>query len=327
MTGPLRTVAVRVHEPGGPDALVVEGLEVPAPGPGQIRLVHEAIGLNFIDTYHRTGLYPLALPAIIGSEGAGVVDAVGEGVTDLAVGDPVAYGQSLGAYAGARLIGAERVVGLPDHVSAELAAAAMLKGLTAWYLVRRTHQVAPGQTVLVHAAAGGVGSLLCQWASALGARVLGTAGSAEKAARARGAGCDEVILYRHEDVAGAVMEHTGGRGVDVVYDGVGAATFEASLASLAPFGLMASFGNSSGPVPPIRLLSLKDRGLYLTRPTLGSHIGTREGLERGASELFTALADGTLSVTIGRRFRLEEAAAAHRALEARETVGSTLLMP
>ena len=323
----LRTQAVRVHEPGGPEALSVETIEVGDPGPGQVRMTHEAIGLNFIDTYHRSGLYEIELPATIGSEGAGIVEAVGPGVEGLAAGDRVAYGDALGAYAGARVIDAGRLVRLPDSIEAEIAAATMLKGLTAWYLLHRTHRVRAGETLLVHAAAGGVGSLLCQWARALGARVLGTAGSREKADRARAAGCDAVIRYRDEDVASRVSELTAGRGVDVAYDGVGASTFEASLASLAPFGLLASFGNASGPVPPVNLLSLRKKGVYLTRPSLGLHVAAPEDLRRGAHALFTALTDGTLEVLIGQRFRLEEARAAHESLETRLTVGSTVLLP
>ncbi len=323
----LRTRAVRIHRTGGPEVLTPEDVEVGEPGAGQVRIAQEAIGLNYIDTYHRSGLYPIELPATLGAEGAGVVESVGAGVDGLGVGDRVAYGQALGAYAGARLIAADRLVHVPDAVDAELAAASMLKGLTAWYLLHRTHAVRADETLLVHAAAGGVGSLLCQWASSLGARVLGTAGSRDKRERAGGLGCDAVIAYREEDVAERVMELTGGRGVDVVYDGVGAATFEASLASLARFGLLVSFGNASGPVPPVNLLSLKGKGLFLTRPTLGAHIDTPARLRAGAEALFAALADGTLDVLVGQRFRLEEARAAHEALEGRQTMGSTVLIP
>ncbi len=323
----LRTQAVRVHEAGGPESLRIEEVEVPPPEPGEVRLTHDAVGLNFIDTYHRSGLYPVDLPATIGAEGAGHVEALGPGVEDLRVGDRVAYAGPLGAYAGARLIDAGRLVPLPDDVDPEIAAAILLKGLTAWYLVHRTHRVARGETVLVHAAAGGVGSLLSRWAAALGARVLGTAGNEHKAACARAAGCEEVILYREEEVPGRVMALTGGRGVDVVYDGVGEATFEGSLASLAEFGLLVSFGNASGPVGPVDLLDLKERGVYLTRPSLGSHVRGTEQLRGAATAVFDALQGGVLEVEIGQRFRLEEAAAAHEALESRSTVGSTVLLP
>jgi len=323
----LRTQAVRVLETGGPETLRVVEVEVPPPGPGQVRLTHEAIGLNFLDTYHRSGLYPIDLPATIGSEAAGRVEAVGPGVDEPAVGDRVAYAGPLGAYAGARLIDAGRVVPVPDGVDAEVAAAILLKGLTAWYLLHRTHRIRPGETVLVHAAAGGVGTLLCRWAAALGARVLGTAGNEHKAAHARASGCEHVILYRDENVPERVMALTGGRGVDVVYDGVGEATFEGSLASLADFGLLVSFGNASGPVGPIDLLDLKDRGVYLTRPSLGSHVRTAAQLRRAAAAVIEALEEGVLEAEVGQRFRLEEAAAAHEALESRSTVGSTVLIP
>lgn len=323
----LRTQAVRVDETGGPETLRVVEVEVPPPGPGEVRLTHEAIGLNFLDTYHRSGLYPIDLPATIGTEAAGLVEAVGPGVDEPGVGDRVAYAGPLGAYAGARLIDAGRVVPVPDGVEAEVAAAILLKGLTAWYLLHRTHRIRPGETALVHAAAGGVGTLLCRWAAALGARVIGTVGNEQKAEHARAAGCEQVILYRDESVPERVMALTGGRGVDVVYDGVGEATFEGSLASLADFGLLVSFGNASGPVGPIDLLDLKERGVYLTRPSLGSHVRTAPQLRRAAAAVFEALAEGVLEAEVGQRFRLEEAAAAHEALESRSTVGSTVLIP
>ncbi len=323
----LRTQAVRVHEPGGPEVLTVEEITVREPSAGEVRLAHEAIGVNFIDTYHRSGLYPIELPAVLGAEGAGIVEALGSGVEGLAIGDRVAYGHALGAYAGARLIDEELLVRLPDAIGSEVAAAAMLKGLTAWYLLHRTHAVAEGETLLVHAAAGGVGSFLCQWGRALGARVLGTAGSRDKVERALASGCDAVIAYREEDVAERVLELTGGRGVDVVYDGVGAATFEASLASLRQFGLLVSFGNASGPVPPVSPLVLTDKGAYLTRPSLGAHIASRADLDAGAEALFDALASGTVDVFIGQRFRLAEARAAHESLEGRQTIGCTVLLP
>ena len=322
----METLAVRVHAHGGPEALSLDTIPVPDPGPGEILLAQTAIGLNFIDTYHRSGLYPIdPLPAVIGSEAAGIVEAVGEGVVDLEVGDRVAYALARGAYAEKRLVSAERVVRLPDGVSDEVGAAAMLKGLTAQYLLRRTYRVSAGDTTLVHAAAGGVGSILCQWGRGLGATVIGTAGSAEKAERARRNGCSDVILYRDEDVAERVMELTSGRGVDVVYDGVGKATFEASLASVKVHGMLVTFGNASGPVPPLDLLRLTPRGTFVTRPSLATYAASREDLERASGELFAVISDGTVSVEIGQRWDLRDVRAAHEALEARSTVGSSVL--
>ncbi len=322
------SLAVRIHAYGPPAALSVDQVEAGEPGPGEVLLRQTAIGLNFIDTYHRSGLYPIdPLPAILGSEGAGVVEAVGPDAGDLRVGDRVGYAMSRGAYAERRLIDASLLVRLPETTSDELAAAALLKGLTAWYLIRETHRVSRGDTILVQAAAGGVGSILVQWASHLGATVYGTAGSEEKAELARRNGCAEVILYDREDVVARVAQLTEGRGVDVVYDGVGRATFDASLASLRPRGLLAAFGNASGAVPPFDILRLTDGSKFVTRPTLATYIAQREDLDRAASELFSALADGIVRIDIHQRFALTDARLAHEALEARRTIGSSVLLP
>lgn len=322
------SLVVRVHAYGGVEALRVEEVEVGTPGPGEVLLRQTAIGLNFIDTYHRSGLYPIdPLPAVLGSEGAGVVEAVGPGVEDFAVGDRVAYGLGRGAYAERRLIEAERLVALPAAISDEAAAAMMLKGLTAQYLVRRTCALRSGDVVLVHAAAGGVGTILCQWASALGARVFGTAGSAAKVARALEHGCEAAIDYRREDVVARVGELTDGRGVDVVYDGVGKATFDISLECLTRFGLLVTFGNASGPVGPVDVLRLTPKGIFLTRPSLITYAAEREDLVAMAADLFAAVEAGQVRIEIGQRFALREVQAAHRALEGRETVGSTILLP
>jgi NADPH:quinone reductase len=318
-----------MRETGGPEVLRLEEVEVGEPGPGEARVRQSAVGLNFIDVYHRTGLYPIDLPATPGLEGAGTVEAVGEGVTEVAVGDRVAYaGGPPGAYAEVRLAPAAKLVRLPDDIAEDTAAAAMLKGLTAWYLARRTHRIAPGETVLVHAAAGGVGLLLCQWAHHLGATVIGTVGSDDKAELAAAHGCDHPVVYTREDFTARVRELTGGAGVPVVYDSVGASTWEGSLASLAPRGLMVSFGNASGPVAPFSPIELARRGsLFLTRPTMMDYTAARDDLLEGAGELFEVLRSGAVQVSIGARYSLADAADAHRALEARETTGSTLLLP
>jgi NADPH:quinone reductase len=320
--------AIRFHSTGGPEVLQLDHVSVGDPGPGECRVRHTAIGVNFVDTYHRSGLYPLPLPSAIGVEGAGVVEAAGAGVTHLAAGDPVVYTGPIGSYSEVRLAPAERLVRLPDGVDPREAAAAFTKGLTTWALVTRTFAVKPGDTVLVHAAAGGVGSLMVQWLKALGATVIGTAGSEAKAARARAAGCAHVILYAREDFAKRVRELTGGAGVPVVYDSVGKATFEGSLDCLAPRGLMVSFGNASGAVPPFDLMGLGRRGsLFLTRPSVFNYIATRSDLEAGAEALFGMLRARKLKVEISRTWPLAEAAEAHRALQARETTGSVLLAP
>jgi len=325
--------AIILHAHGGPESLRWEDIDVPSPGPGEVRLRHTAVGLNYIDVYHRTGLYPVpGLPAVIGMEAAGVVEALGPEAASrapgLKTGDRVAYaGPPLGAYATHRLYPADRLVKLPDDVTDETAAAVMLQGMTAEYLLHRTFKVEAGQTVLFHAIAGGVGLLACQWLKQIGARVIGTAGTPEKAALAHSFGCDHVILYGQEDVAARVRELTDGKGVPVVYDSVGASTFQASLDSLAPRGMLVSFGNASGPVPPFDPGLLAQKGsLYVTRPSLMAYTASADELQQSAAAVFRAMAQG-MKVTIGKRFPLSETAAAHRALEARQTTGSCLLLP
>jgi NADPH:quinone reductase len=321
---------IRVHEHGGPELLRLEAYEPPRPGPGEVLVRQTAVGLNFIDIYFRTGFYPPAggLPFTPGIEAAGMVEAVGEGVTEVRVGQRVAYAANLGAYADVRTVPAEVLVPLPDGVSDEQAAAMMNKGVTARYLLRQTYVVGPGDTVLVHAAAGGVGTILCQWAKRLGATVIGTVGGREKAEVARARGCDHVVLYKEEDFAGRVREITGGEGVPVVYDGVGKATFMKSLDCLRPRGLMVSYGNASGAVDAFDLGVLAQKGsLYVTRPTLFTHIATREDLLACAGDLFAVVAEGAVVIDVNQRFPLDRAGDAHRALEGRETTGSTLLVP
>jgi NADPH:quinone reductase len=323
------TGVVRVHQSGGPEVLQFEDSDVGPPGPGQALLRQTAVGLNYLDVYHRSGLYPLPqLPFTPGHEGAGVVEAVGEGVSEVRVGQRVAYAPPIGAYAERRLIAADRLVALPDGISDEQAAAMMLKGMTAQYLLRRTYRVQSGQTILFHAAAGGVGSIACQWARHLGATVIGTVGSEEKAALARENGCTHVIRYDRENVVARVREITGGKGVPVVYDSVGQATFEASLDCLAPLGMLVSFGQSSGKIPPVDLGILSQKGsLYITRPTLVTYTAARADLVATANELFEVVQSGAVKIQINQRFPLREAAEAHRALESRRTTGSTLLLP
>ncbi|WP_332689647.1 quinone oxidoreductase family protein [Bosea sp. (in: a-proteobacteria)] len=320
--------AIRVHKTGGPDVLQLEDIALPAPGPGEVLIRNRAIGLNFIDTYFRTGLYPAPMPLTLGNESAGDVLAVGPNVSEFKPGDRIAVVSSHGAYAEERIVPASAVVALPDSVSYEAAASMMLKGLTAEYLLHRTYQVKPGDTILVHAAAGGTGSILCQWGKALGATVIGTVGSKEKAELAKANGADHVILYRDEDIAARVKEITGGQLCDVVYDGVGKDTFMASLDSLKPFGLLASFGNASGAVEGFNLGILAAKGsLYVTRPTMGTHTAKRETLVAMAKNLFGAVSSGKVTVSINARFPLAEAAAAHRTLESRGTTGSTVIIP
>lgn len=320
--------AIRLHRTGGPEVLQLEEVTLPAPGPGQILLRNRAVGLNFIDTYFRTGLYPAPLPITLGNESAGEVLAVGPDVTEFKPGDPVAVVSAHGAYAEERIVPAAATVALPAEISYEAAASMMLKGLTAEYLLHRTYKVKPGDTILVHAAAGGTGTILCQWGKALGATVIGTAGSKEKAEIARAHGADHVILYRDEDVAARVKEITGGQLCDVVYDGVGKDTFMASLDSLKPFGLLASFGNASGAVEAFNLGILAAKGsLYVTRPTLNTHTAKREILVEMARNLFGAVGSGKVTVSVSARFALKDAADAHRALESRGTTGSTVLIP
>jgi NADPH:quinone reductase len=321
-------LAVRARAAGGPEVLEVVDAPVPVASAGQIVVRHEAIGLNFIDTYQRSGLYPTRFPAILGQEAAGRVEAVGRGVTRFAVGDRVAHVGRGGAYAQVQAVGADRAVRLPDGVSFEIAAAALLKGMTAEFLLRRCRPVAAGETVLVHAAAGGVGTILVQWAKALGARVIGTAGSEQKAALARSFGCDHVILYRDEDVAARVRELTDGKGVAVAYDSVGKDTFEGTLASLARRGVFVSFGNASGPVPAFEPLRLSRAGsLFFTRPTLFDYIAATEELDASAAALFDMILSSRIRIEIGQTFPLAEARAAHEALEGRLTTGASLLIP
>jgi NADPH2:quinone reductase len=321
---------VRVHEVGGPEVLRFEQVEVGEPGPGQARLRQTGVGLNFIDVYFRTGLYPApGLPFTPGLEGAGVVEAIGEGVTEVAVGDRVAYAAPpIGAYAEARLMQADRLVRLPDAIGDQQAAAMMLKGMTAHYLLRRTFPVKAGQTILFHAAAGGVGLIACQWARHLGARVIGTVGSEAKAELARAHGCDVPIRYDREDVVARVRELTEGKGVPVVYDSVGKDTFEQSLDCLAPRGMLVAFGQSSGNIPPLNLGILSQKGsLYVTRPTLRTYTAARDDLLASAKELFDVVQSGAVKIEINQTFALRDAAQAHRALEGRNTTGSTVLLP
>lgn len=324
-----RIKAIRIETTGGPDVLNLVERDLPDPGPGEVQIRHAAMGLNYIDTYHRTGLYPLDLPSGLGLEAAGTVAAVGEGVTGFDLGDRVAYGTGpVGAYAEAANIPAGQVVKVPTGISLETAAAMMLKGMTAQYLLRQTFRVKPGQIILVHAAAGGVGLLLCQWAKHLGATVIGTVGSEAKAELAKSHGCDHSILYRSEDVVARVRELTKGQGVPVVYDSVGKDTWEMSLDCLALKGMMVSYGNASGPVGLIDPLILSQKGsLFLTRPTLFHYTATREALEASANDLFQAAEDGALRVAINQTYPLAEAARAHTELEARKTSGASLLIP
>ena len=322
--------AVRVHVHGGPEALVYEDVDSAAPGAGEVLVRHTAIGLNFLDAYFRSGLYPApqGLPVTPGGEGAGVVTEVGAGVTSLKAGDRVAYTTAVGAYCEERVLPADKLVKIPDGVSDEQAAALMLKGLTAEYLLRRTYAVKPGDTILFHAAAGGVGLIAGQWAKHLGATVIGTAGSAEKVALAKDYGYDHVINYRDTDFVAAVKEITGGRKCDVVYDSVGVDTFEGSLDCLKPRGLLALFGQSSGPVRPFNLGILSQKGsLYVTRPTLFTYVAQRAELEAAAAALFDVVAKGIVTVQINQRFALKDAAKAHTALEGRATTGTTILLP
>jgi NADPH2:quinone reductase len=321
-------LAVQAMRAGGPEVLEAVELERPTPRPGQILVRHEAIGLNFIDTYQRSGLYPMHYPVVLGQEGAGVIEALGEGVTRFALGERVAYSGSGGAYAEFNAVAAARAVALPEAVGAEVAAASLLKGMTTEFLVRRCHPLKAGETILVHAAAGGVGSLLVQWAKAIGATVIGTVGSEHKAVLARELGADHVILYRQEDVAARVKEITGDAGVSVAYDAVGKDTFEATLASLARRGLFVSFGNASGPAPAVEPLRLMRGGsLYLTRPTMADYTATPAELDESASQLFAMIASGKLRIEIGQRFKLADVRKAHEALEGRQTIGASVLLP
>lgn len=321
--------AIRIHAYGGIDQMRWEEVPVGAPGQGQVRLKHRAVGINYIDTYHRKGYYPLpSLPAVLGMEAAGVVVAIGDGVDGLAVGDRVAYANPVGAYAEERLIPADRVVKLPDGVDDRTAAAMMLQGMTARYLLRETYRVTPETVMLFHAAAGGVGLIVCQWARHLGATVIGTVGSPEKAALAKAHGATHVIDYRQEDFVARVREITNGAMCDVVYDGIGKDTFPGSLDCLKPRGLWVSFGQASGSVPPLDIGMLSAKGsLYMTRPTLMTYTAKRADLVASATELFDVVAKGLVKINVNQTYPLSAAAEAHRALEARETTGSTVLLP
>ena len=325
-----RALAAVLHAPGGPDAIAIETIELPPPKAGEARVRHTAIGVNFVDTYHRSGLYALPLPMVLGVEAAGVVEEVGSEVTRVRPGDRVGYASSAGpgAYAEARNAPAERLIPLPEGISDELAAAALLKGMTTEYLVRRCYPVKPGDTVLFHAAAGGVGLIACQWLAHLGATTIATVGSEEKAALARANGAHHTIVYRSEDFVSRVREITGGRGVPIAYDSVGKDTFHRTLDCLSPRGLAVSFGNASGPPAPLDLLTLSAKGsLYVTRPTTATYLKSVEDQDASAAALFDVMLRGVVKVQARRRFPLREAAAAHRALEARETSGSVLLVP
>ncbi|MBS0294981.1 MAG: quinone oxidoreductase [Proteobacteria bacterium] len=321
--------AIEAEKAGGPEVLRLVDAPLPEPGPGQIRIRHEAIGLNFIEVYQRTGLYPMTYPARLGQEAAGVVDAVGDGVTRFKMGDRAGFvGGSSGAYAEASIVPAERAVHIPASVPSETAAACLLKGMTAEFLVRRTFHVKQGDAMLVHAAAGGVGSILTQWGHALDARVLGAVGSDEKAKVAKAQGCDEVLIYGRDNVPERVKALTGGKGAAVVYDSVGKATFDDSLASLAKRGMLVSFGNASGPAPAIEPLRLSRGGsLFLTRPTLFDYIATTEELDESAAALFEMVGSGKIRIEIGQRFPLDQVRQAHEALEGRKTTGSTVIVP
>ncbi len=325
----MRCHAIRIHETGGPDVLRWEEVDVGEPGAGEVLLRQTAVGLNYIDIYHRSGLYPLPLPIGLGLEGAAVVEAVGPQVDELRVGDRVAYSSApLGAYSEWRLFPAARLLKLPDGIADRQAAAMMLQGMTVEYLVRRTFPVQAGQTVLFHAAAGGVGLIACQWLKHIGATVIGTAGSAEKMALARAHGCTHVLNSRHDDIAARVRELTGGEGVPVVYDGVGRDTFQASLDSLARRGLLVCFGNASGPVPAFEPGILSAKGsLYLTRPSLLDYTVTREELVASARALFEVVLSGAVTIPVNQTYALRDTAQAHRDLEGRKTTGSTVLLP
>jgi NADPH2:quinone reductase len=321
--------AIRFHQTGGPEVLSWDDIEVGDPGAGQIRVRHTAVGLNYIDTYHRSGLYPLPLPSTIGMEGAGIVEAAGPGVTAFSEGDRVAYASPPpGSYAEARLIDADKVVKVPAGIDDQTAAAMMLKGMTAQYLIRQIYKVGPNDTILIHAAAGGVGLIVCQWAKSLGATVIGTVGSDAKAALAKAVGCDHPIIYTREDFVARVIEITNGAKLPVVYDSIGKDTFPASLDCLRPLGMMVSFGQASGPIAPVDLGVFAQKGsLYFTRPTLFNYANTPDRLQAMSEDLFSAVSSGAVKINIDQTFPLSEARAAHEALEGRKTTGSTVLIP
>ena len=321
--------AIKFHKTGGPEVIQYEDITLDAPGPGEVRLRHTAIGVNYLDTYYRSGAYPLPLPSGLGSEAAGVVEAVGEGVTTLKVGDRVAYGAGpIGSYSQARNMPANRLSKLPDTISDETAAAMMLKGMTVRYLLRETYKVKAGETILWHAVAGGVGLIAVRWAKYLGVRVIGTTSSPEKAALAKSMGCDEVINYTSENVAERVRELTDGKGVPVVYDGVGQATLNASLDSLSPFGLLVNFGSASGPVTGFDTGILAAKGsLYLTRPGLNTYVDSDEALQANVADLFDVVGSGDVRIEVNQTYPLADAVKAHQDLEGRKTTGSTILLP
>jgi len=318
--------AIRIHQTGGPEVMKWEVLEPGAPSPGHVRLKQTAVGLNFIDVYHRTGLYPLPLPFVPGMEAAGTVESVGAGVTNLKPGDRVAYASVIGAYAEARLIAADRLVKLPDSIDDRTAAAMMLQGMTARYLIRDIYKVGRGDTILIHAAAGGVGLIVCQWAAALGATVIGTVSNDEKAALAKANGCHHTIVYTREDFQARVLEITNGQKLPVVYDSVGKDTFMKSLDCLQPRGIMVLFGASSGPVPPFDLSVLSQKGsLMVTRPTLATFVATSQLLAENSADLFNAVGSGKVKIYVNQTYPLKDAARAHRDIEARKTTGSSVL--
>src|SRR6188768_1878532 len=324
------TAAVRVHKTGGPEVLTYEQIEIGGPGPGQVKLKQHASGVNYIDTYFRMGMYPApaGLPFVSGNEGAGEVIAVGPGVTDLKVGDRVAYVVALGAYAEERLMPADRAVKVPDGITYQQAAAMMLKGMTAEYLLRRTYKVQKGDNILVHAAAGGVGLILCQWGKALGANVIGTVGSEDKGKLAQANGCDHIIYYRKEDFAARVKEITKGELCAVVYDGIGKTTFPASLDCLRPLGMFASFGSASGQIEAFNINILQTKGsLFATRPTLNNYVAKREDLVATANDLFDVVGTGKVKIPVNQKYKLQDAVKAHQDLEGRKTTGSTILVP
>ena len=324
--------AIRIFEQGGPEVMKWEEVELPPPGAGEIRMRHEVVGLNYIDTYHRSGVYKIALPSGIGSEASGVVEAVGDGVTDVKAGDRVAYAsgtplQPVGSYSEARNVSAARVVKIPDGIPSDTAAAMMLKGMTVGYLIKRTYKVNAGDTVLWHAAAGGVGLIACQWLKALGVTIIGTAGSDEKCELAKAHGAHHCINYKKDDFVARVKEITGGKGVPVVYDSVGKDTFDKSLDCLSMFGMMVTFGNSSGSVPPVNLAGQLKGHLYVTRPSLQPYTAARADLVALATDLFDVVRAGTVKIDINQRYPLKDAVQAHKDLESRKTTGSTVMMP
>ncbi len=325
----MKTKVLRIHQHGGPEALTWDEIDLPDPGPGEVLIRHTAIGFNFVDTYHRTGQlgHAVTFPLILGSQGAGVVEAIGDGVDGLTIGDRVTYANLLGSYTEARIVPADRMVKTPDDISDELAAAAFLRTLTAHYLLKRLYPVQPGETILVHAAAGGTGQILCQWAKALGATVIGTVSTDAKAEIARAAGCKHAIVYTHDNFPDKVMEITNGEGVPVVYDSVGRDTFLGSLECLQPMGMGINFGTASGQVEPFPLQHLHKKSLIVTRPTLATYVAKREDLKAASKEVFEVLRDGTVKIDITQRFALKDAAQAHRAIENRETTGTMILLP